>query len=77
MTKVDTLTRHIAEHAAGLLGETDPLRRLDSLREMRDFATWLEEETIAGLRSEGWTWAQVGDLLGTTRQAAQQRYGAS
>jgi hypothetical protein len=32
---------------------------------------------VVGLRSEPWSysWQQVADELGTTRQAAQQRYG--
>jgi uncharacterized NAD(P)/FAD-binding protein YdhS len=28
-------------------------------------------------RRAGLSWADVGDLLGTTRQAAQQRFGAT
>ena len=30
---------------------------------------------LAGARSAGASWAQVGDALGISRQAAQQRYG--
>ena len=34
---------------------------------------------VRGLRSEAWSysWAQVAAVLGTTRQAAQQRYGTN
>ena len=34
---------------------------------------------VTGLRSAPWSysWGQIGDVLGTTRQAAQQRYGTA
>jgi hypothetical protein len=32
-------------------------------------------EAVADARAHGHTWAQVATMLGTTRQAAQQRYG--
>ena len=32
-------------------------------------------EAVAAARSKGITWKQIGDLLGTSQQAAQQRYG--
>lgn len=30
---------------------------------------------IAGVRAAGYSWADVGEVLGVTRQAAQQRWG--
>lgn len=32
-------------------------------------------EAVAAARSRGITWKQIGELLGTSQQAAQQRYG--
>jgi biotin operon repressor len=32
---------------------------------------------VKGLRSCGYSWAEIGARLGITRQAAQQRWGAS
>lgn len=32
-------------------------------------------EAVAAARSKGITWKQIGNLLGTSQQAAQQRYG--
>jgi hypothetical protein len=33
-------------------------------------------EAIAAARSKGMSWARIGAVLGTSGQAAQQRYGA-
>lgn len=30
---------------------------------------------VMGLRSRGVSWSKIGECLGVTRQAAQQRYG--
>jgi hypothetical protein len=32
-------------------------------------------EAVEGARTEGISWARIGALLGTSAQAAQQRYG--
>jgi hypothetical protein len=34
-------------------------------------------EAVKGLRACGYSWAEIGSRLGITRQAAQQRCGAS
>ena len=34
-------------------------------------------EAVKGLRARGYSWAEIGSRLGITRQAAQQRWGAS
>ena len=31
-------------------------------------------EAVAAARSTGWSWAQVGEVLGTSRQAAWERF---
>jgi hypothetical protein len=33
-------------------------------------------DAVVAARSAGISWARIGDLLGTSAQAAQQRYGA-
>ena len=33
-------------------------------------------DAVAGARSKGISWRRIGELLGTSAQAAQQRYGA-
>ena len=34
-------------------------------------------EAVKGLRTYGYSWAEICSRLGITRQAAQQRWGAS
>ena len=34
-------------------------------------------EAVQGLRARGYSWAEIGTRLGITRQAAQQRWGAT
>jgi hypothetical protein len=65
------------------VGRTQVARRLPSaeLAELIAAAAGLAGaqerlgRALAGARSAGASWAQVGDALGISRQAAQQRYG--
>jgi hypothetical protein len=50
--------------------------RLELLRKLRSDVEALERLTVKECRGQcGWTWQDIGDALGTTRQAAQQRFG--
>jgi hypothetical protein len=33
------------------------------------------QQAVNGLRAAGYSWSEIGDRLGITRQAAQQRWG--
>jgi hypothetical protein len=50
---------------------------LPELIALRDELETTIEETVQALRSDPWcySWAQIGDVMGTSRQAAQKRYG--
>lgn len=58
------------------VGDADP-EDLAELLEMRETLDEAIAEAVAGLRAGGCSWAQVARGLGTSRQAAQQRYGTS
>jgi hypothetical protein len=45
------------------------------LNEWSKIADGRLEQAVVDMRGEGATWQEVGDALGVTRQAAQQRYG--
>ena len=53
----------------------DPLTAVgQALRTVRDAEAGLKEAVEAARRT-GHTWQEIGDLLGTSRQAAFQRFG--
>jgi hypothetical protein len=60
------------EPGAERSGEEDLLRRaaLARARSERQIV-----EAIVAARAAGLSWAKVGEILGTSAQAAQQRYG--
>jgi hypothetical protein len=55
-------------------GDVEALGLLVGLAEEIDAAM---AEAVKGLRAHGYSWAEIGARLGTSRQAAQQRWGTS
>ncbi len=64
---VDTLTTAV--------GSDDPAVGLGAVVALRRLADRLEAQHVTRARQLGWSWEQVGDALGTTRQAAHQKHG--
>ncbi len=62
------------EHEARYSGPSTD--HLWDARWIRDHAERLIASQVATLREQGVSWAAVAEILGVTRQAAQQRYGA-
>jgi hypothetical protein len=46
-------------------------------RELNDAADALIERFVAEARAAGMSWTEIGQLFGTSKQAAQKRYGAT
>jgi uncharacterized NAD(P)/FAD-binding protein YdhS len=56
------------------LGSSDPLDQLRGLRAAdRQLDLW-QRQTITHARQQGASWAQIGDALGVTKQAAWALY---
>ena len=53
-------------------GDIDALVLMTSLSADIDTAI---RQAVTGLRAFGYSWAEIGNRLGVTRQAAQQRWG--
>jgi hypothetical protein len=50
-------------------------KRLEQLSALEWLLGKAQRKAVANLRAQGMTWAEVGDVFGITRQAAQQRFG--
>lgn len=52
----------------------DPAEALAAVVSLRRLAEQLERAAVARAVAEGWTWQQVAEALGVTRQAAHKRH---
>lgn len=57
------------------LDSTDPAEGLRAVVVLRRLADKVEVANVAAARSAGWTWEQIGDALGVSRQAVHKKYG--
>ncbi len=65
--------RIVAAHGRRIAaGDVERLRDLVALAAEVDRAT---DTAVAGLRRVGYSWTEIANRLGITRQAAQQRWG--
>jgi hypothetical protein len=53
----------------------DPSVGLRAVRALRRLAERVEAEQVAKAREQGWTWQQIADALGMTRQSVHAKYG--
>ncbi|GAA2858359.1 hypothetical protein Acy02nite_22190 [Actinoplanes cyaneus] len=53
-------------------GDVEALRDMVGLSDLLDDAI---TDAVKGLRTHGYSWAEIADRLGITRQAAHQRWG--
>jgi hypothetical protein len=52
----------------------EPAKALAAVVALRRLAEQLERAAVAAAIGQGWTWAQVAEALGVTRQAAHKRH---
>jgi hypothetical protein len=58
-----------------IAGNGDLLDMLGALRTVELAVSAARRAVVAEAREAGTTWEEIGDALGITRQAAQQRFG--
>lgn len=51
----------------------DPEAALYAVVGLRDLMNVLERRQVAAARDQGWTWSQIAQVLGVSRQAASKR----
>jgi predicted transcriptional regulator len=56
------------------LSSEDPAIGLRSSLALHRLAERVEASQVAGAREKGWSWQQIGDALGVTRQAVHTKY---
>jgi hypothetical protein len=52
----------------------DPSVGLRAVRSLRTLVERLEALQVGNARDQGWTWDQIAQLLGVTRQAVHKKY---
>ncbi len=53
----------------------DPSVGLRAALALHRLAERVEAEQVAAARRQGWSWQQIGDALGITRQSVHAKYG--
>ncbi|RBY76072.1 RNA polymerase subunit sigma-70 [Geodermatophilus sp. TF02-6] len=59
---------------ASAASSRDPAVGLKAVRALRALVERLEALQVENARDEGWTWEQIAQLLGVTRQAVHKKY---
>jgi len=55
----------------------DPALGLRAVLALRRLAERVEAEQVARAREQGWSWQQIAEVLGMTRQSVHAKYGAA
>jgi hypothetical protein len=63
-----------AQLASGITSD-DPAVGLRAVVALRRLAGQVEAAQVAQARRQGWSWDQIGDALGVSRQAAHKKHG--
>lgn len=63
------------ENITALLRTTDPTMGLRAAGALRRLAERVEAMHVAEARRAGWSWEQIGEALGVTRQSVHAKYG--
>lgn len=53
----------------------DPVVGFRAVRALRRLTERLEAQQVARAREQGWSWQEIGDALGVTRQSVHVKYG--
>jgi DNA-directed RNA polymerase specialized sigma24 family protein len=59
---------------ASAASSKDPAVGLTAVRSLRVLVERLEELQVGSAREQGWTWEQIADQLGVSRQAVHKKY---
>jgi hypothetical protein len=57
------------------IGAEDPAQGLRAALALHRIAERVEAHQVAVARGQGWSWQQIGDAVGITRQSVHAKYG--
>jgi hypothetical protein len=63
-----------AEDIASAIVSNDPALGLRASLALHRLAERVEADHVASARQQGWSWQQIGDALGVTRQSVHTKY---
>lgn len=63
------------EDIASALASDDPSLGLRAALALQRLSERVEAHHVAVARQQGWSWQQIGDALGITRQSVHAKYG--
>lgn len=64
-------------NAKSLPSPKDPAEALAAVVALRVMADRLERNAVVCALEQGWTWAQIAEALGVSKQAAHKRFAAT
>jgi hypothetical protein len=67
--------RQTADAFAAALAMSDPTLGFRAVLALRRLAERVEAQQVALAREQGWSWQQIGDAVGVTRQSIHTKYG--
>ncbi len=63
------------DRVAVAISSEDPAVGLRAVLALQRLAERVEADQVAAARRQGWSWQQIGDALGITRQSVHAKYG--
>jgi DNA-binding NarL/FixJ family response regulator len=64
-----------ATELAGAAGSDDPAVGLAAVASLRLLLESLEELQVQSARARGWSWQQIAEALGVSKQAVHRKHG--
>jgi DNA-directed RNA polymerase specialized sigma24 family protein len=55
--------------------DADPRTGLRAVRALRRLVEHLEETQVRRARTQGWSWQEIAEVLGVSRQAVHKKHG--
>jgi hypothetical protein len=79
MSRLVPSVDHLAEEVCDAAGDDAAARlraAIDAGRELTKIGDALVEQFVVEARVDGLSWTRIGELVGTSKRAAQERYAA-